>query len=102
MEYKLVHFITYHRVYLFIGAALLLLAVLPTKGKISAGSRKALYLVLIIWLISFAYKISTGHDIVHLFHRGNDEFGTSRQPARVKGGPFNKYYSNDAGRKPKN
>jgi len=96
----LVHFFTYNKIYLFTGAALLLVVLLPTKKKISPKTKKALYLFVLIWIVCFAYRINTGQDIIHLFNK-NDNFGNERQPARIKEGPFNKYYSNDAGRKAK-
>lgn len=79
---------------------MLLLVILPTKEKISPKSKKALYLVVVIWIICFTYRINTGQDIIHLFNK-NDNFGNERQPAGIADGPFNKYYSNDAGRKAK-
>ena len=100
MKYDLIHFFTYNKVYLISGAFLLLLILLPTKEKISATTKKALYLGVIIWIICFAYRINTGQDITYLFNKSND-FGNQSQPAGIKGSPFNKYYSNDAGRVPK-
>jgi hypothetical protein len=87
--------------YLLTGAALLILILLPTKGKISSKTQKALYLGVIIWIICFAYRVNTGNDIAHLFI-SSDDFGNKQNSTKVKGSPFNKYYSNDAGRKPKN
>lgn len=97
----LIHFFTYNKIYLFTGAALLLLVFLPTKEKISSNTRKTLFVFVIIWILCFAYRINTGNDIIYLFDK-NDTFGDEREPARLESGPFNKYYSNDAGRKPKN
>jgi hypothetical protein len=87
--------------YLFTGAALLLLILLPTKEKISSKTQKALYLGVIIWIICFAYRVNTGNDITHLLNN-SDDFGNKKNPTKIEGSPFNKYYSNDAGRKPKN
>ena len=97
----LLHFFSYNKIYLYTGAALLLLVILPTKGKISPKTRKALYLLVVLWIICFAYRINTGKDITGLINRG-DDFADQPEPAGIKGGPFNKYYSNDAGRNSKN
>ena len=97
----LIHFFTYNKVYLFTGATLILLVILPTKEKISSATQKALYLAVIIWIICFAYRMNTGNNITYMFNK-TDDFGNNRQPAKIEGSPFNKYYSNDAGRKPKN
>jgi len=94
----LIHFFTYHKIYLFTGLALFLLIVLPTREKISSNTKKALYLAVIIWIICFAYRVNTGNDITSLFTT-SDNFGEESPPKRIEGGPFNKYYSNDAGRK---
>ncbi|MGB6291123.1 MAG: hypothetical protein WBF36_13420 [Desulfobulbales bacterium] len=80
---------------------MLLLVFLPTKERISSTTRKALFMFVIIWILCFAYRINTGNDIIYLFDK-NDTFGNEHEPARLEGGPFNKYYSNDAGRKAKN
>jgi len=96
----LIHFFTYNKMYLFSGAVLLLLVFLPTKERISSNTRKALFVFVIIWILCFAYRINTGNDIIYLFDK-NDTFGNEREPAGLGGGPFNKYYSNDAGRKAK-
>jgi hypothetical protein len=96
----LIHFFTYNKIYLFTGAALLLLILLPTKGKISPKSKKALFLFALIWIVCFAYRINTGQDIIYLFNK-KDNFTNERQSAGIKKGPFSKYYSNDAGREAK-
>jgi hypothetical protein len=101
MRWYLIHFATYHKIYLIVGAVLLLLALLPTKENTYQKTQKFLYLALTIWIICFAYKLNTGQDIVYLFNK-KDQFGSERQPTRKVGGPFNKYYSNEAGRKAKN
>ena len=97
----LIHFFTYNKIYLFTGIALLLLVVIPTKEKVSSGTKKALYVCVVIWVTCFAYRINTGDDILRLF-KSNDDFDDGTQSTGIKGSPFNKYYSNDAGRKPKN
>jgi hypothetical protein len=97
----LIHFFKYNKIYLIIGIVLLLLVILPTKEKISAKTQKALYLGIVIWIICFAYRISTGEDIIYLF-KNNNTWENDSKPIELKGSPFNKYYSNDAGRKPKN
>lgn len=79
---------------------MLLLVLLPTKNKTSPKTQKALYLALIIWVICFAYRINTGQDIIYLFEK-KENVSNQSQPFQIKGGAFNKYYSNDAGRKPK-
>jgi hypothetical protein len=99
MAYHLIHFFTYNKIYLISGAVLLFLIFLPTKEKISKNTRKALFVFLIIWIICFAYRMNTGKDIIYLFNK-SDTFGNEPEPAGIKG-PFNKYYSNDAGRKTK-
>lgn len=96
----LIHFFTYNKIYLFSGVALLLLVFLPTKEKISSKTKKALYVFIIIWIVCFAYRINTGNDIIYLFNK-TDNFGNTRQPGKIEGSPFKKYYSNEAGRKPK-
>lgn len=97
----LILFFKYNKLYFFSGAFLLLLTFLPTKEKISQGARKALYLGLVIWIICFAYRINTGKDIIYLFKK-TDNYGSGSSSSSGKiGGPFNKYYSNDAGRTPK-
>lgn len=96
----LVHFFTNNKLYLFTGLALLLLVVLPTREKISSKTRRWLYAAVILWIICFSYRVNTGNDIISLFQK-SDDFGDESQPMQVKGGPFNKYYSNDAGRKAK-
>ena len=99
IEY-LIHFFTYNKLYLFTGLALFLLVVLPTKGKVSTKTKKALYLGIAVWIICFAYRINTGQDIIQLFNK-SDNFGNEPRSTRIQGGPFNKYYSNEAGRKAK-
>jgi hypothetical protein len=99
IEY-LIHFFTYNKIYLFTGAVLLILIILPTKEKISPKTTKFLYLAVVIWIISFAYRVNTGQDIIYLFNN-NDNTLTEGQPNKIKG-PFNKYYSNEAGRKSQN
>jgi hypothetical protein len=54
----------------------------------------------IIWIICFAYRINSGKHFTDLFDR-KDTFGDESEAGRLKGGPFNKYYSNEAGRKTK-
>ena len=98
---NLIHFFTYHKIYLLTGGVLLLFIMLPTRKKIPGKTQKALYLVILIWIICFAYKMNTGDDIIRLFAKG-DDLGSEQNSTRIEGGPFNKYYSNDAGRKPKN
>jgi len=96
----LVYFFTNNKIYLFTGLALLLLIVLPTRGKISSQTRIWLYLSVILWIICFSYRVNTGSDIISLFKK-SDNLDDESQPVQVPGGPFNKYYSNDAGRRPK-
>jgi len=96
----LIRFFTYNKIYLFSGIVLLVLVLFPTKEKLSANTRKTLYIAVLIWIICFAYRINTGRDIINLFKK-SDSFGTKPEPARIEGSPFNKYYSNDAGRKSK-
>ena len=96
----LVHFFANNKMYLFTGVALLLLVVLPTRGKISSKTRIWLYGAVILWIICFSYRINTGNDIISLFQKGDDS-GEESEATQVRGGPFNKYYSNDAGRKAK-
>jgi hypothetical protein len=99
MDYLLLFF-KYNQLYFFTGAVLLFLVLFPTKKKASPKTQKALYLALAIWVICFAYRINTGQDIIYLFGK-KDIYGNQSQPPQIKGGPFNKYYSNDAGRKSK-
>ena len=96
----LIHFFKYNKIYLITGVVLLILVILPTKEKISAKSQKVLYLGVVIWIICFAYRISTGEDIIYLFKNKNT-WESESKPIELKGSPFNKYYSNDAGRKSK-
>ena len=96
----LIHFFTYNKIYLITGVVLLFLVIIPTKDKISPNTKKALYVFVVIWIICFAYRIDTGNDITYLFKSSNG-FDDGTQSTTIKG-PFNKYYSNDAGRKPKN
>ena len=97
---SLILFFKYNQLYFFSGAILLFLVFFPTKKKASPKTQKALYLAVAIWVICFAYRINTGQDIIYLFEK-KDNFGNQSQPSQIKGGPFNKYYSNDAGRKSK-
>ena len=97
----LIRFFTYNKIYLLTGLPLLLLVLIPAKEKASSVTKKAAYVLAVIWIICFAYRINTGNDIIYLFDK-NDTFGNEHEPARLEGGPFNKYYSNDAGRKAKN
>ena len=99
MEYFILFF-KYNQLYFFSGAILLVLIFLPTKKKSSPKTQKALYVALAIWILCFAYRINTGQDIIYLFDK-KDKFGNQSKTSHIKGGPFNKYYSNDAGRKPK-
>jgi len=99
LAHDLIHFFTYNKIYLFAGALLLFLAFLPTKERISPNTRKALFVFLIIWIICFAYRMNTGKDIIYLFNK-SETFRNEPEPAGIKG-PFNKYYSNEAGRKTK-
>jgi hypothetical protein len=96
----LIHFFTYNKLYLLTGIVLLLLVLVPTKEKVSRDTKKALYLCVVIWIICFAYRINTGSDITRLFKSSND-FSTQQNSPGTWDSPFNKYYSNDAGRKPK-
>ena len=96
----LIRFFTYNKIYLFTGIALLLLVIIPTKEKVSSGTKKALYVFIVIWIVCFVYRINTGNDIIHLF-KGSDDFGNQQNPTIIEASPFNKYYSNDAGRKAK-
>jgi len=97
----LIRFFTYNKIYLFTGAALLLLVIIPTKEKISSNTKKYLYVFVVIWIICFTYRINTGNNITYLFKSSND-FDDESQSTTIKKGPFSKYYSNDAGRKSKN
>ena len=97
----LIRFFTYNKIYLFTGAALLLLVIIPTKEKISSNTKKYLYLFVVIWVICFTYRINTGNNITYLFKSSND-FDDESQSIKIEKGPFSKYYSNDAGRKSKN
>ena len=99
MDY-LILFFKYNQLYFFSGAVLLVLVLLPTKNKASAKTQKVLYLAVAIWVICFAYRINTGQDIIYLFEN-SDNYGNQSQPPKSIEGPFNKYYSNDAGRKSK-
>ena len=79
---------------------MLLLVFIPAKEKIASKSKKFLYVCMVLWIICFTYRINTGNDITSLFN-SSDDFADGSQPVTTKKGPFNKYYSNDAGRKPK-
>jgi hypothetical protein len=94
----LVHFFINNKIYLVTGIVLLILVFLPTKEKVSSKTQKLFYLAAIIWIICFAYRVTTGRDIISLFSTSN-EFDIQAQPGNLKG-PFNKYYSNEAGRSP--
>lgn len=96
-----IHFVALHKIYILAGALLLFLVLLPTKEKMSAKTQKALYLGLVIWIICFGYKLNTDQDIVHLF-KGNEVSGEEGRPTEIAGSPFNKYYTNEAGRKSRN
>ena len=100
MDYFILFF-KYNQLYFFSGAILLLLAFLPTKKKTSPKTQKVLYVALTIWVLCFAYRINTGEDIIYLFDK-KDTFSNQDQSSQKLGGPFSKYYSNDAGRNPKN
>jgi hypothetical protein len=95
-------FFKYNKLYFFTGAFLLLLLFLPTKEKISGKTQKALYVAAVIWVLCFAYRITTGQDIIYLLDNKDNyseyNYNEESQPAKV-GGPFNKYFSNEAGRK---
>ena len=99
MDYFILFF-KYNQLYFFSGAILLLLAFLPTKKKPSPKTQKVLYVALAIWVICFAYRINTGKDIIYLFDK-KDTFSNQSPSTQKLGGPFNKYYSNDAGRNSK-
>lgn len=101
MRYYLIHFVTYNKLYLVAGGILLSLVILPTKEQVSPATRKAFYLALVIWVICFAYRLNTGESIMNLF-KNNDNFEQESQSTILKASPFNKYYSNEAGRKPQN
>jgi hypothetical protein len=77
----LIRFFTYNKLYLISGVLILLLIIIPTKEKISAGTKKALYVVAAIWIICFAYKVSTGRDIIYLFKGSNDYYYSEKQPS---------------------
>jgi hypothetical protein len=94
----LVHFFSYNKIYLLTGVGLLLLVVLPTKGKISSKTRAAPHVPVIIWILCFTFRVNTGDDITSLF-KTSDTFCDESRPVSVVGGPFNKYHSDDAGRK---
>jgi len=96
----LLYFFKYNKIYLITGVILLLLVILPTKEKISDKTQKAIYLGIVIWIICFAYRISTGVDIIYLF-KNNDNWENENKSIELKASPFNKYYSNDVGRKPR-
>ena len=98
---RLLHFIIYNKVYVISGLILLALLFVPTKERISSGTKKVLYLLLVAWILAFAYRIGTGDDIVHLFDKDVYFVEENKPPAEIKGSPFQKYYSNDSGRKAK-
>ena len=99
----LIRFFTYNKIYLLTGLPLLLLIVIPSKEKVSSATKKAAYVFAVIWIICFAYRINTGNDITYVFKSSNDfnDFDDETRSKQLKGGPFSKYYSNDAGRKAK-
>jgi hypothetical protein len=98
----LIRFSLYYKFYLIVGALLLLLILLPTKEKMSPGTKKALYICGALWIICFGYKLTTGRDITRLFEsRDSFHYESETKTSEIKGSPFNKYYSNEAGRKPK-
>ena len=96
----LIRFFTYNKIYRLTGLPLLLLIVMPSKEKVSSATKKAAYVFAVIWIICFAYRINTGNDITYVFKSSND-FDDETRSKQLKGGPFSKYYSNDAGRKAK-
>ena len=99
MPYSITHFLSYHKIYLIVGAILLLLIMLPTKERVSAGTKKALYVLAVIWLAAFAFRVGTGSDISSMFQKDDEiHFEDEERTPGVKGSPFNKYYSNEAGR----
>ena len=98
---RLIHFFIYHKIYLISGIILLCFLFIPTKEKISSGTKKVLYLFLAVWFLSVALKFTTGNDVIDLFRSDTDLFTQEKEPAKFEGSPFNKYYSNDAGRKAK-
>lgn len=98
MLYYVIHFLSYNRIYLITGVVLLFLVVLPTKKKMSPKTQKALYLGIILWIVCFAYRISTGDDIIY-FLKNRNNLENENKPVQIEASPFNKYYSNDAGRK---
>jgi hypothetical protein len=95
----LVHFFINNKIYLLTGIVLLILVVLPTKEKVSFKTQKFFYIAAIIWIICFAYRVNTGRDIISLLSKSND-IDIQAQPGKLEG-PFSKYYSNEAGRSPK-
>ena len=99
----LIRFFTYNKIYLLTGLPLLLLVLIPAKEKASSATQKAAYVLAVIWIICFAYRINTGNDITYVFKSSNDfnDFDDETRSKQLKGGPFSKYYSNDAGRKAK-
>ena len=100
MVTDLTHFFTYNKIYLFTGVILFLLVIVPTKEKISSKTKKFLYVFIVLWIICFAYRINTGNDITGLFNSSN-AFENENESKQIKGSPFKKYYSNDAGRESK-
>ena len=98
---RLVHFIIYHKIYIISGVVLLALLFVPTKERISSGTKNVLYLLLAAWFLAFAYRIGTGYDIIHLIKKDAYFVEEHKPPAEIKGSPFQKYYSNEAGRKAK-
>lgn len=93
----LMDFFLSNRLYLFSGLVIVVLAIMPANGKISSRTQKIFYLAIILWIICFAYSLNTGQDNKYLFmHHG--EVKGEAETVKI-GGPFNKYYNNEAGRK---
>ena len=93
----LVEFFLNNRLYLFSGGVLAGLAIVPANGKISSKTQKIFYLATILWIICLVYRINTGQDVQYLFS-DNGEVTGEAEPAKI-GGPFKRYYNNEAGRK---
>ena len=95
---RLILFFSYNKIYLITGVILLILSIMPTKERISSKNPIIFYLAVIIWIICFGYRFHTGQDVIHLFNDNNDEFISEVQTHKLES-PFQKYYSNDTGRK---
>ena len=93
-------FAKYNKLYFITGAILLVLLLLPTKEKLSGKTANFLYIAIVVWAVCLGYRLYTGQDIIHLLDRNDGYIAEERSPGTVQG-PFNKYYSNDAGREPK-